>query len=250
MQLLHQATLERRLRNRYEAGAYVPRSAAAGLPVSVASDGSRWVSNPSMGGEWQRIHVMVSSSPGNNLWGISGIYYGGASYAGMMKIYNVPQNKKIQGSDPNKGLYPGDEILIPGLAAPAGVGGSPAPAGVPELPGLGGLGGLALPSSAPPGWPEGVPWPGSTSPSSPPAEQPAASLPLPLPTPPTLDTPPALPGVPGLIPASTTPASTTPAKPEEKFWTTGKIAAAAGGGVVVLGTILYLALRKPSRRRR
>lgn len=252
------AMIQKSLARRYEAGAYTPRSAAAALSVVTAQDGSRWAINPLTGNDWQRLHVMVSTSPGNNLWGISGIYYdAGPSYALETEIYNVPQNKKLQGSDMNTGLYPGDEILIPGLMPPADILGAGAGEGTPDTPGSTSPIPTTLPTSwpttAPEGWPAGVPWPGAT------AEAPPADPTQYLPPPPTgmPDLGAALPGVTvpdGTIPvsvqapqASSTTLTTTTG--DQKFWTTPKIAVAAGVGVVAVGTILYLVMRKPRRRR-
>lgn len=249
-----------------EAGAprYAWGMGADPLKVYLDSQGRRWVQNPLSGNEWQRIHIMTATHPGNNLWGISGFYYpDGPSHARMMAIHNVPQNKKMQGSDPNKGLHPGDEIMIPGLPAPV-FASSPLP--TPPLPPAGGAPPQAeqptgaAPPPNPLDWLAGNLPPGYALPGTLPGLPAADAPPPPPPPPPDPDVPPLPPGIPvGLPPGLVLTGDTTPTAPagsggapaeEEKFWTTGKIVGAAAAGVGVLGLVAWAVMASKKKKRR
>lgn len=106
-----------------------------------------------------------------------------------------------------------------------------------------------LPAEPPPGWSgTGLPWPPFGAPTqgqgddAEPTVEPPAPVPGGLPPPPGGD----------VVPAG---ATSIEKKTEEKFWTPGKIAVAAGLGAVGVGLVVYLATRKkrrnnPRRRRR
>lgn len=223
-------------------------NAAAGLRVAtgkaaVPGGATTWAYNPEMS-EWQAVHVIVS---GDNLWNMSGTYYGTKSQAGMYSIRDVRQNLPIVGQDMRQAI-PGDALLIPsigarsGLSAPSGevvVPGAPPapptePAPVPPV--VTDPGGIQLP-----------PWLGGIIRGIPvvaPPEEPPPSGP-----PPVTVTPPGVPAIPGL---PTVPAPVPPPeeKPKEKFWTTGKIVGAAVVGLLLVGGIGYAVTRKPKRARR
>jgi len=95
------------------------QDASAGMQTTTVA-GVTWAYNVPMV-EWQRVYP-VSTLP-NGLSGLAQQFYGDPTK--WPDIYNVPQNKAIQGPNPNTGLIPGDTILIPGLAQP---GPAPAPA--------------------------------------------------------------------------------------------------------------------------
>jgi len=220
-----------------------PEDATDGLGSITDGAGVVWYWNTAQS-EWQQAHTIVS---GDTLWKLTRTYYGAYSLPAVATIHEVPQNLAIQGPDPNMGLIPGDVILIPRLAQPAA---PPAPvnvvpATVPQDPpptvvttvqapaGSGTPG----PNDLPAGWPAGVPYPPTgTVPTNPPA--PVTVLPEVVVT---GDAPAG-----DVVLAGTTAA--TVAKPAAPFWTGGRIAiglALAGAGV---GTIIYLATRKPKRR--
>jgi hypothetical protein len=186
-------------------------------------------------GEWELPHTIKS---GDTLWKLSAAYYGKSSMGGVHAIYGVPQNKAIQGPSADSGLIPGDVILIPGLPQPAvapaasdampstlpqqpldGTPPTPTPAGSP-LP-------APVASGAPVGWPTDVPYP-PTSASGGAIVVPATNG-----------------GPPTVIPVTIT--GDAPAKAAAKFWTGGRIALASAAGVLGVGTILWLAMRKPKR---
>jgi hypothetical protein len=73
-----------------------------------------------------RVYTIPTAGLPQGLWGLSAVMYGASSMPGVNAIYNVPQNKAIQGPDKNTGLIPGDTILIPNMSG--------APAGSPSLP--------------------------------------------------------------------------------------------------------------------
>jgi len=194
-----------------------------------------WAWNP-VYSEWQLLHVIRE---GDTLWRMGQTYYGESSTANVRRICNLEQNAPIIGADRDcaQGV-PGDVLLIPGLeqpsnqppASPPG-GAVPPPDGYepptfPTDPGL---------DQRPPGYPDDWPWPPvwDTTPAEPPAE----------PAEPTEPTEPAEPEPVGAI---TRPGTS------QKFWTAGKIVAAAGGGLGVLGLIVWAAVAagKPKRRKR
>lgn len=215
------------------------QDASAGMTHWVSPSNEPWAWNP-VDGEWQYIHTMKS---GDTLWKLSGLYYGTSSLDGVHAIYGVPQNKAIQGPSPDSGLIPGDEILIPGLPQPR-----PAPAtsdsiptSLPDLPPSGPpqatSPGVGLPgpvqTSAPSGWPGDLQFP-----------------PQPVSTGSDINIPSngeiVLPTTEIDGDVDSTDVSTTGGQPA--FWTGGRIALAAGAGVVALGTIVWLATRKKRRR--
>lgn len=210
------------------------QDASAGMARWIDNNQKTWAFNTSAG-EWQRLHTIVT---GDTLWKISGLYYSAPSLDGVHAIYGVPQNKAIQGSSPDKGLIPGDVILIPGLPQPAlppqgsdsPVGAFPdAPppiAGVPTVPPGSGLP-VPLPTTAPTDWPSDDQYP--------PVHVPSGGV-VTLPTV----------NVEGTVPSTAdwhqeTPAGST-AKP--KFWSTGRILAASAAGVAGVGLLAFLATRK------
>jgi hypothetical protein len=104
------------------AGARVghPEDASANLR-SEAVAGVVWAYNDLMA-EWQRVYT-VTTLP-NGLSGLAQQFYGDPTR--WDDIYNVPQNKAIQGPNPNQGLITGDKILLPHLAAPSTLANPPA----------------------------------------------------------------------------------------------------------------------------
>lgn len=102
------------------------QDASAGMQQTTVS-GVTWAYNAAMA-EWQRVYPVVSLP--NGLSGLAAQFYGDPTR--WPEIYNVPQNKAIQGPNPNTGLIPGDTILIPGLAQPGPAPGpTPAPCPTP-----------------------------------------------------------------------------------------------------------------------
>lgn len=89
-----------------------PELAHAGLETATDDRGQLWALN---GSEWQAVHLVRT---GDTLWNISGRYYGTPSVTGVRQIHAVARNRAVQGPDPNAGLIPGDQILIPGLVQP------------------------------------------------------------------------------------------------------------------------------------
>ncbi len=131
-----------------DAGAIPGRDASTGLATAVI-DGQTWAVNPAAGGERQLVYTIEPGGPvsSGGLFGLAQELYGNGNL--WRQIYDVPQNKAIQGSDPNTGLFLGDVILIPGL--------EPAqdPGGTQQTPGNGGLtpvnGGRDIVFNGPPG---------------------------------------------------------------------------------------------------
>lgn len=215
------------------------QDASRGMPTMQKPDGSIWAFNASMG-EWQYVYTVKH---GDTLYALSGLFYGQKSLPGVHAIYNVPQNKVIQGPSADSGLIPGDVILIPGLPQPAA---APAasdsiPSSIPQSPSPTTIftptsAGSSLPvpvvSAAPPGWPSTLPYPPVNAPSGTdiiPASYDGSNVE----TLPTVQ-------VTGTVPGSSSGTG--------QFWTTGRIALAAGAGVIGLGTIAFLATRKKRRR--
>jgi hypothetical protein len=219
---------------------------ATGKPAKPGHSGV-WAFNPVVQ-EWQAVHAIVS---GDNLWNMSRDYYGQPSQAGMHAIRDVPENTPIVGQDMKQAI-PGDQLLIPGIAARSGLGipGGPPPPGTggtvdpaPTLPGL--PPGVAIPPGIiPPGFPT---IPGVTGPAVGPGGEPVPTVP---------------PGVPGVPPVATLPpvqveppAVLVGTEEEKKakegeFWTPTKIAVGAGLGILVVGGIAYFATRPKKRTRR
>lgn len=114
-----------------ETGA-IGRDASSGLPTTVI-DSQTWATNPAAGGELQLVYTIEPGGPvsSGGLFGLAQELYGNGNL--WRQIYDVPQNKAMQGADPNTGLFIGDMILIPGL--------EPAqdPGGTQQTPGNGGL---------------------------------------------------------------------------------------------------------------
>jgi hypothetical protein len=222
------------------AAAGTPQDASRGMPVMQRPDGSTYAFNATMG-EWEYVYRIKS---GDTLFNLSGTFYGTKSLAGVHAIYNVPQNKAIQGPSADSGLIPGDIILIPGLAQP-----SPAPAAADSIPSSmpqvpaqttiytptspGSPLPVPVPSSAPSGWPATIPYPPVNAPSGTNIDFPSDGSGGDITTLPTVQ-------VVGNEPGSPTSSG--------GFWTGGRIALAAGAGIVGLGTLAYLATRKKRRR--
>lgn len=216
------------------AGAGHAEDASAGMSRWIDANSKTWAFNDSVG-EWERTHTIVS---GDTLWKLSGKYYGTSSIDGVHAIYNVPQNRAIQGQSPDKGLIPGDVILIPGLPQPTVPPSTSdaAPIGVfPDLPPpIGGVltvppGGnmpVPLPSAQPVDWPEDDPYPPIHVPSG-------GSIVLPNMT------------VEGSVPGTMVSSTTTSGKP--RFWSTGRILAASAAGAAGVGILAFLATRKRRR---
>lgn len=210
----------------FEAGgtaAGEPEDASRGLTRMTDSSGRPWAFNPFQN-EWQAVHTVRS---GDTLWNLSGQYYGTRSLAGVHWIHDVPQNAEIQGPSPDTGLIPGDKILIPRLPQPAA-----APSAGPAIP--------------PVGVPPAVVPPSVVPPVAPPANFPITSVPE-APEASPIDEAPD--DVHPVLTSTSTPAPITTTGPR-KFWTPAKIAIGAGVGLTGLALIIYLATRKPSRRRR
>jgi hypothetical protein len=218
-----------------------PEDASDGMPRWQDSNQKEWAFNSAVG-EWERIHTIKS---GDTLWKLSGLYYGTSSMGGVHAIYNVPQNKSIQGPSPDSGLIPGDVILIPGLpqpttppstsdAMPIGAfpDAPPSTAGLPTVPPGGNIP-VPLPSAQPAGWPSDEDYPPIHE-----ATDMGGTGPIVLPTV-TVD---------GDVPATTAGQTTTSGKPAQ-FWSTGRILAASAVGAAGLGTVIYLATKKKRRRR-
>lgn len=207
----------------------VPQDASAGMARYTDAEGHVWAYNP-VSDEWQRTHIIRS---GDTLWKLSGVYYGSSSLGGVREIFNVPQNKAIQGGSPDTGLIPDDIILIPSLPQPV------AP------PGTGG--GSSIPI-------EEVPQTPSLPTAPPDATIPGASIPGTIPIdyqfpqeiPSVISAPGEvqIPSLPAPTPVSTAPTGPNGAAAPEKFWTTPKIVAAGAGVVVLGGGLVYLATRK------
>ncbi|MGH7605572.1 MAG: hypothetical protein ACRENK_16455 [Gemmatimonadaceae bacterium] len=208
-----------------------PEDASVGMPHMMTASNEPWAWNQMMG-QWQYCHTIKS---GDTLFKLSGLYYGTSSLSGVHAIYGVPQNKSIQGPSPDSGLIPGDVILIPGLPQPstAPAAADTIPMGVPDLPPIG----MPLPTSAgspmpapvvsgsPQGWPTDLPYPPVSMPAGTTIDYPSDTLP------------------------EVTVVGDVPPGSTEPFWTNGRIAIAAGAGVLGLGTIVWLATRKKKRRR-
>lgn len=222
------------------AGASAGRAedASAGMARWNDAQDKEWAFNDALG-EWERVHTIKS---GDTLWKLSGLYYGTSSLDGVHAIYGVPQNKTIQGPSADKGLIPGDVILIPGLPQPTVPPSTSdaAPIGVfPDLPPtIGGIptvspGGnmpVPLPSAQPINWPEDDAYPPIHVPSG-------GAIVLP-----TVN-------VEGTVPGATTADyTTTSGGTAPKFWSTGRIVAASAAGVAGVGLLAYLASKKRRRR--
>ncbi|HXS82638.1 MAG TPA: hypothetical protein VN896_07935 [Methylomirabilota bacterium] len=213
-----------------------PEDASEGLAKMQDRKGT-WAFNDVMG-EWEFVHTIKS---GDTLFYLSGWYYGTPSLDGVRAIYHVPQNRAIQGPSPDRGLIPGDKILIPALPQPATApqGSDTHPAEPPATPPSGvspvGAPGNAFPgptpATVPEGWPEGEPFPPVQVPSGDAIEVPSSPS-----------------GAHPVLVSTSTPATTT-GSTRKGFWTPGKVALAAGVGLTGTALILYLALRKPKRRR-
>lgn len=201
----------------------VPEDASAGLPTYLDAAGRAWAYHPS--GDWMPVHQIRS---GDTLWNLSGAYYGTSSLAGVRQIHGVPENTAIQGTDPNRGLIPGDRILIPGLPPPAG---APSPGGsLADAP----------PIDAPisPPTPPGATLPGQEGPG--PVNDPVAANELPTDVHPGGDiVPVSMPGQPVL---------NAPTKPAEDISTGAKVALGLVGALG-LGLTVWLLMRKPKKRR-
>lgn len=246
--------------------------AEAGLQTMTDTAGRLWAWNPMMPTpEWQVVHVLQGYL--NNLWSVSGKYYGTPSSAGSRQIYNVPQNQPILGTD-MKSAFAGESILIPGLSQPAPGPTGEVPSGTTPI-GVGGLPtGLptgSVPTTKPDWWPSDWPWPPTTAQTTtptggetPPATTPATTTgetPIPglpsekpawwptgFPWPPTSTS-----GMPPTGTAITPVSSTTPGAAQPTGLSrNAKIAIGVGAGVVVIGTVtaIVLATRKRRRRRR
>jgi hypothetical protein len=224
----------------------VAEDATTGLGSITDGAGLAWYWNTATS-EWQRAHTIVS---GDTLWKLSKVYYGSFSLPGVAMIHEVPQNLAIQGPNKDTGLIPGDVILIPGLpqpaAAPAGANAPPLDLSNVQVPLVGGD-------------------PGTWSPiRNPPGVDTVASVDLPAGWPPGVDYPPT-----GTVPSGGTivlpevivtgdvptngdvvlvGADTATTKKAEPFWTGGRIAIGVALGLAGIGTIAYLATRKPKRR--
>src|SRR5262245_37099954 len=148
-----------------------PEDAGAGMPSWIDGTGKKWVFNRAMG-EWQVPHTIKS---GDTLWKLSGVYHGKPSLPGVHAIYNVPQNKAIQGPSADSGLIPGDVILIPGLQQPsqAPAASDAPPIAVPQTPVTappvptppGSPLPFPVPSNIPISWPSDLDYPPTQSPS-------------------------------------------------------------------------------------
>lgn len=194
-------------------------NAAAGLETKADSSGAVWAWYQT---QWAKIHTLKS---GQTLWSLAIKYYGNGS--GWTKIRDFGPNKSIVGAD-GASAFAGERILIPGLPAPFPPPSAQLPAPSPGAP---------LSKEAPAGWPAAVPWPPGESPELPPPEEP-----LPVVYQPT--------AAQGAAAGSAAAAAGEPPKP---FWTTGRIAVAAGAGAIGVGLIVYLATRKrrnPRRRKK
>lgn len=213
------------------------QDASAGLNVMTDASNATWAWNPGAG-EWQMLHTIAS---GDTLWKLSGLFYGTSSLDGVHDIYDVPQNKAIQGPSADSGLIPGDVILIPGLPQPTtapAAADTTGPMQVPQVPtGIFTLPTAAgsplpapVPSGAPDNWDPSTPYPPVNAPSG-------GAIVLPT----TYVT--------GDDPTATTVSTTTPGGAAAPFWTHGRIAVAAGAGVIGLGTVVWLMTRKKKRRR-
>lgn len=194
-----------------EAGQSTIRNASTGLAFQTI-DGQQWAVNPLMGGEMQLIYTIEAGGPvsSGGLYGLAEELYGDGNL--WRRIYDVPQNKAMQGSDPNTGLYVNDVILIPGL--------EPAqdPGGTQPTPGNG----LAPVNGAPLNGRTDIIFNG------PPGGNGLSTV------------------------SRTTTTTTTEKETEKGYWTPGRAAVAAGvvvGGVVVT-TWLLTAKKKPRRRQR
>jgi len=218
--------------------------ASAGMTKATDTAGNMWAWN-GRAGQWQRLVVMkgdgttILSTLAQKFYGSAGAWH---------QIADLPENTPIVSTSGTKAI-PGDVLLIPNLTQPwtpptATGGGTDVgptediPSTVAGIPGV--LPGLGDP---PPGWPSGLPWPGTNG-GTPDGTTPAI----------TGDTPPPG-GTDGdqpveIVPAgSTTTASLATTTKEEKFWTTPKIVIAGVLGVGIVGTVIYFATRGPSRRR-
>lgn len=196
-----------------EAGAIPARDASTGLATTVI-DSQTWAANPAMGGEMQLVYEIEPGGPvsSGGLFALAQELYGNGNL--WRQIYDVPQNKAIQGSDPNTGLYLGDVILIPGL--------EPAqdPGGTQQTPGNG-----LTPVTTGPGDDRTIVFNGPPGGNG---ELTTVSR--------TIET--------------TTTKETE--KQKEGWWTPGRAAVAAGVGVgaVVVTVLVFTGKKKPRRRRR
>lgn len=224
--------------------------ASAGMTRATDTAGNGWAWNP-RAAQWQRLLVMKGD--GSTILSALAVKFYGSAGA-WKQIAQLPENTGIVGLDGTKAI-PGDVILIPNLQQPwtpptsTGGGTDVGPTGgdAPPIidPGkvAGAIPGLGEP---PPGWPSGLPWPGT---------QPGGGGDTPGGSTPAGDSPPG--GSTGgeqpveVVPTgSTVTTSLATTSGEPKFWTTPKIVAAGVVGVGVLGTVIYLVTRKPTRRRR
>jgi len=237
--------------------------ASAGMQRATDTAGSIWAWNQ-RAGQWQ-IPVIMRADGTTILSTLARKYYGNALL--WHQIADLAENNPIVGTSGTKAI-PGDVLLIPNLTQPwtsgptatgggtggAGAGGGGA-GGTTEIPGelpidpanidpgavTGILPGLG---DAPPGWPSGLPWPGTSSSTVDPVDPGGTgggtggpgSFPTGGDVPPPTGQPTSL-------------ATTSDAKPEP-YWTTGKKVGAVVVGAGVLGLVLYFATRKAPRRRR
>jgi hypothetical protein len=217
-----------------------PEDASAGMPKWTDASNQKWAFNAVMG-EWQIPHTIRS---GDTLWNLSGLYYGNKSLGGVHAIHGVPQNLKIQGPSADSGLIPGDVILIPGLSQPsqAPAASDATPGSVPQVPVLsppiptpaGSPMPFPVPSTIPASWPTDLGYPPNTGGPSPTGAD-------------VVLTSSGGGTHPTVLPTVDVHGNVGPQK--DQFWTGGRIAIAAGVGVVGLGTVAYLATRKKRRRR-
>lgn len=232
--------------------------ASAGMQRAPDGAGNVWAYN-ARAGQWMRL--VVQKADGTTILStLAKKFYNDANR--WREIANLAENTPICGSQGDK-CIPGDTILIPNLsqpfAPPAGAtptGDTPSPVVVGDVPtptptGTGsitipGIGAVPIPTgdTPPPGWPSGIPWPPTGTPTqvgTGDTPSPTGDVPTPVPGGGTGDTP-------AKTPAGSTSITTT--KGEEPFWTPVKIGVAVVGGVAILGTVVYFATRKKRRSRR
>jgi hypothetical protein len=115
------------------AAAGMPQSAADGLQTTQDSAGNVWAWNTAVSpAQWMQVYTIPGTGLPQGLYGLASQVYG--SGAQWTAIYNVPQNKAIQGTDPDTGLIPGDTILLPNLSQPSGPPSAPSPGIAPQNP--------------------------------------------------------------------------------------------------------------------